>query len=168
MSCLQIHWYFLPLSSQILSSVLLNLYCIFPFRFRILQLQTFCLSSFIIFISLRTFSFCLFSWFCWLVSVFLQLTELQKIILNSLSGSSCVLCSVAQSCLTLWNLWTVAHQAPLSVEFFRQEYWSGLPFPAVGDLPNPRIEPASLGSPALTGRFFTTVPPGKPLYYTWS
>ena len=36
--------------------------------------------------------------------------------------------------------WTVAHQAPLSVGFFRQEYWSGLPFPSQGDLPNPEIE----------------------------
>ena len=104
MSCLQIHWSFPPLSSRILSSVLLNLYCIFPFHFCILQLQTFSLSSCIIFISLRTFSFCLFSWFCWLIFVFSQLTELLwKIILNSLSGSSCVLCSVAQSCLTLCN-----------------------------------------------------------------
>ena len=46
--------------------------------------------------------------------------------------------------------------------FPRQEYWSGLPFPSPGDLPNPRIEPASLVSPALAGRFFTTVPPGLP------
>ena len=45
----------------------------------------------------------------------------------------------------------VAHQAPLSMEFSRQEYWSRLPFPSPGDLPNPRIEP---GSPALAGRFF--------------
>ena len=47
---------------------------------------------------------------------------------------------------------TVACQAPLSMEFFRQEYWSGLPFPPPGDLPNPGIEPVS---PALAGRFFT-------------
>ena len=44
------------------------------------------------------------------------------------------------------NPWTVARQAPLSMEFFRQEYWSGLPFPPPGDLPHPMIEP---GSPAL-------------------
>ena len=54
--------------------------------------------------------------------------------------------------------WTVAHQAPLSMGFPRQEYWSGLRFPPPGDLPNPGIEPAS---PALAGRFFTTEPPGK-------
>ena len=47
-------------------------------------------------------------------------------------------------------------QAPLSMEFFRQEYWCGLPFPTPGDLPNPGIEPASLVSPSLAGRFFTT------------
>ena len=52
--------------------------------------------------------------------------------------------------------WTVAHKAPLSVEFFRQEYWSGLPFLPPRDLPYPGIEPRSLASPALTGRFFTT------------
>ena len=55
--------------------------------------------------------------------------------------------------------WTVAHQAPLSMGFPRQEYWSGLPFPPPGNLPNPGIEPVSL---ALAGRFFTTEPPGKP------
>ena len=54
--------------------------------------------------------------------------------------------------------WTVAHQA-LSMEFSRQEYWSGLPFPSPGDLPNSGVKPMS---PALAGGFFTTVPPGKP------
>ena len=44
----------------------------------------------------------------------------------------------------------------------RQEYWSGMPFPTPGDLPNPGIEPVSLASPALAGRFFTTASPGKP------
>ena len=58
--------------------------------------------------------------------------------------------------------WTVAHKAPLSVEFPRQEDWSGLPFPTPGDLPNPGIEPASPVSPALAGGFFTTEPCGKP------
>ena len=55
--------------------------------------------------------------------------------------------------------WTVAHQAPLSMRFPRQEYWSGLPFPSPGDLPDPGIEPAST---AMAGGFFTTEPPGKP------
>ena len=58
--------------------------------------------------------------------------------------------------------WTVAHKAPLSMEFSRQEYWSRLPFPSPVDLPDPGIESASLVSPALAGRFFTTMPPGKP------
>ena len=52
--------------------------------------------------------------------------------------------------------WTVACQAPLSVWFFRQEYCSGLPCPPPEDLPHPEIEPRSLISPALAGRFFTT------------
>ena len=47
--------------------------------------------------------------------------------------------------------WTVARQAPLSMEFSRQEYWSGLPFPIPGDLPNPGIKPTSLSSPVLAG-----------------
>ena len=50
---------------------------------------------------------------------------------------------------------TVAYQASLSMEFSRQEYWSGLPFPTPGDLPDPRIKPAPLAYPALSGRFFT-------------
>ena len=60
------------------------------------------------------------------------------------------------------TLWTLAHQAPLSMEFSRQEYWSGLPFPSTGDLLNPGIEPVSLASPALAGRFFMADAPGKP------
>ena len=52
--------------------------------------------------------------------------------------------------------WTVAHQTPLSTGFSRQDYWSGLPCPFPGDLPDPGIEPTSLMSPALAGRFFTT------------
>ncbi|ELR59616.1 hypothetical protein M91_15039, partial [Bos mutus] len=47
-------------------------------------------------------------------------------------------------------------QVPMPMEFSRQEYWSGVPFPTPGDLPNPGSEPVSLASPALAGRFFTT------------
>ena len=61
--------------------------------------------------------------------------------------------------------WTVACQAPLSMEFSRQEYWSGLPCPPPGDPPNSGIKSASLAFPALTGKFFTTMPPGKPLIW---
>ena len=56
--------------------------------------------------------------------------------------------------------WTVAYQAPLSMGFSRQEYWSGLPFPSPGDLPNPGIEP---GSPALQTDALPSEPPGKPI-----
>ena len=59
------------------------------------------------------------------------------------------------------TLWTVTHQALLSTGFSRQEYWGGLPCPSPGVLPNSGIEPASLMSPALAGRFFTTMK-----YYT--
>ena len=63
--------------------------------------------------------------------------------------------------------WTVAHPAPLSIGFPRQEYWSGLPFPTPGESSWSRIEPTSLASPALAGGFFTTVPPGKPGLFNW-
>ena len=56
--------------------------------------------------------------------------------------------------------WTVAYQAPLSMEFSRQEHWSGLPFPSPGDLPHPGIEP---GSPALQADALPSEPPGKPI-----
>ena len=55
--------------------------------------------------------------------------------------------------------WTVAHQAPLSMEFSRQEYGSGLPFPSPGDLPDPGIKS---GSPALQADVLPSEPPGKP------
>ena len=62
------------------------------------------------------------------------------------------------SCIRLFvTPWTVARQAPPSMEFSRQEYWSGLSFPSPGYLPDPGIEPAS---PALAGECFSTVPPG--------
>ena len=62
------------------------------------------------------------------------------------------------SCVQLFvTLWIVAHQAPLSMGLSRPEYWSGLPCPSPGDLPNPGIEPASLLSPALGAGFFTTI-----------
>ena len=52
--------------------------------------------------------------------------------------------------------WTVTYQAPLSMGFSRQEYWSGLPFSPPENLLDPEIEPTSLASPALAGKFFTT------------
>ena len=61
--------------------------------------------------------------------------------------------------------WTVAHQAPLSMGFSRQEYWSGLPFSSPGDLPNLGIKP---GPPALQADALTSEPPGKSCYSWWS
>ena len=66
-----------------------------------------------------------------------------------------ITCSVMSDSLTPW---TVAHQVPLSMEFSRQEYWSGLPFPSPGDLPDPGIKP---GSPALQAGSLLSEPPGK-------
>ena len=70
------------------------------------------------------------------------------------------MCVCVLSCFSHIQLfvtpWTVACQAPLSVEFSRQEYWSGLPCPPPGDLPHPVIEPKSLTSPALADWFFTS------------
>ena len=75
------------------------------------------------------------------------------------SLKSCCVISLVQLFVTPW---AVARQAPLSMEFSRQECWSGLPFPFPGDLPDPEIKPASFASPALAGRFFTTEPRGQP------
>ena len=64
--------------------------------------------------------------------------------------------SSLQSCLTLYNLWTVTHQAPLSIGFSSQEHWSSLSFPTPVDPPNQGLNPSFIISPALAGRFFTT------------
>ena len=72
----------------------------------------------------------------------------------------CVSCSVSRVCLFAIP-WTVAHQAPLPMEFSRQEYWSGWPFPSLRSLPNPGIKPAS---PALQADSLPAEPPGKPHY----
>ena len=73
----------------------------------------------------------------------------------------CMLSVQAQS-FRLCATHGLALQAPLSMGFFRQEYWSGLPCPPPGDPPDPEIEPESPVSPVLAGRFFTPEPPGKP------
>ena len=73
-------------------------------------------------------------------------------------------CCCCHLCVCVWSIaqsgWTLCdsmgHQAPLSVGFSRQEYWSGLPFPTPRDLPHPGIKPASLVSPGLAGKVFTT------------
>ena len=61
--------------------------------------------------------------------------------------------------------WTVACQAPLFMEFSRQECWSGLPFPTTGYLPDSSVKPTYLGFPALAGTFFTSEPPWKPKFF---
>ena len=75
-----------------------------------------------------------------------------------------VLCMLSRASVVsnFATLWSIACQAPLSMGFFRQEYWSGLPCSPPEDLPNPGIEPASLMSPALAGGFLPLAPPGKP------
>ena len=77
----------------------------------------------------------------------------------ALENSVCVCGTSLQPCLTRGTLWTVARQAPLSMGFSRQEYWSGLPFPSSGDLPDPGIKP---GAPTLQADALTSEPPGKP------
>ena len=67
-----------------------------------------------------------------------------------------------QACIVMSNsvtLWTAVRQSPLSMGFSRQKYWSGLPFPLPGNLPNPEVK---FASPELQGGFFTTEPPRKP------
>ena len=77
----------------------------------------------------------------------------------------CVCVPSSFSCVSLCvTLWTVAPQTPLSKGFSRQEHWSELPCPPPGDLSNPGIQPKFLASSALADKFFTTVPPGKPIY----
>ena len=71
-----------------------------------------------------------------------------------------LLCSVPQSCLTLSDLMNRAYQDPLSMEFPRQEYWSGLPVSSPGDLPDPEIEP---GSPELQANYLQSESPGEPI-----
>ena len=70
--------------------------------------------------------------------------------------------SVVSECLTLWDPQTVAHQAPLSLGFPRQECWSGLPFPPAGDLPDPGIESVSPLALGLADGFFTSESSGRP------
>ena len=79
-----------------------------------------------------------------------------QLVKNLPALQDCVSATSLQLCLTLCNPMDGAHQAPLSMGFSRQEYWSGLLCPPSGDLPDPGIKPMSLVSPALAGKFFTT------------
>ena len=90
------------------------------------------------------------------------MAQLNTLLPTWLWSLGCCCCLVAKSCLTLFATpWTVACQAPPSMGFSRQDYWSGLPFPSPGDLPDPGIKPASLVSPTLKERFSPPEPPGK-------
>ena len=90
------------------------------------------------------------------------------------SLQNCGVACLALSCVWLFATpWTVARQAPVSMGFPRQEYWSGLSFPSSRDLPTPGMVPASPASPSLVGTFFTTEPLGKHqnyqrIYFHWS
>ena len=75
---------------------------------------------------------------------------------EDLGLSACVCAKSFSHVRLLATLWTVAHQASLSIGFSKQEYWSGLSCPSPGDLPDPKIEAASPKSLASTGGFFTT------------
>ena len=90
------------------------------------------------------------------------MTKSSSVIIQLSETSPCTLRTQSLSPIQLFAvLWKVAHQTCLSVAFFRQEYWSRLPFPPPGDPPNPGIEPMFLASPALANIFFTHAPPGK-------
>ena len=105
----------------------------------------------------------------WWVQICFSKAKVQNITLNDWKSHSHYMISsdsisfflslVTKSCPTLETPWTVACQAPLSMGFSRQEYWSGLPFPSPGDLPDPGIEP---GSPALQADSLPTNLWGKP------
>ena len=88
------------------------------------------------------------------IKTFLDDGRLRKLVISAGDGGL-----VTKSCPTLAIPWMAARQAPLSIGFSRQEYWSELPFPSPGDLPNPGIEP---GSPALGADSLPTELPGKP------
>ena len=103
--------------------------------------------------------------------VFLYLSGFQNVFPeyqdNLLYNHSACVQAQLLSCVQLFaTSWTGAHQAPLSVEFSRQECWGGLPFPPPGDLPDPGIESESLSSPALAGGFLTNESPGEPFVNT--
>ena len=98
-------------------------------------------------------------WVCWCHFIILKNFYWSLVDLQCCVSFRYVCVLVAQSSLTLCDPWTVAHWAPLSMEFSRQEYWSGLPFPPPGYLPNLGIEPRS---PTLQADSLPFEPSGKP------
>ena len=90
---------------------------------------------------------------CVYIYIYIYITNL----FISCEDMKSALCTCVWSLSSVWVFatpWIVARQAPLFMEFSRQEFWSGLPFPTPGDLPDPGIKPTSLASRALAGRFF--------------
>ena len=79
----------------------------------------------------------------------------------------CVHAKLLQLCPALSMLWIVARQAPLSMRFSRQEYWSGLPCPPPGDLPDPGIDPCVSWGSYIAGRFYIAEPSEKPFRLLW-
>ena len=99
------------------------------------------------------------------IKLFLCLFSVSCVIFQKeFSFLPCVLsrCSHVQLFLTLWS---IAHQAPLAMGFSKQEYWSGLPFPSPGDLPDPGIEALSSVPPALAGQSLPLSYPGSPIFF---
>ena len=78
------------------------------------------------------------------------------LVLSSVSFPLCCVCAQSLNHVRPFAAsWTMASQAPLSLEFSKQDFWNGVPFSPPGNLPYPGVKPASLASPSLTGRFFT-------------
>ena len=85
-----------------------------------------------------------------------------------MTSNTFVYVCVQLSCVQLFTIpWTAAHQAPQAIEFSKQEYWNGLPFPTPGHLPNLGIKPVSPAPPSWAGVFFITAPLGKPHICMW-
>ena len=88
--------------------------------------------------------------------------HLYRMLPTAWNTHACMHAKSLQSCPTLCDPWTVAHQAPLSMGFPRQQYWSGLPFPSPGQLSDPGIKPRS---PALQADSLPSEPPGQPISF---
>ena len=115
------------------------------------------LSGFLLCVSSSNYLFCICSLIIFIKIVFCLTSY-------SLYMWKLLVCSVAQSCQTLCYAMDCSPQAPLSMVFSRQEYWSGLPFSPSRNLPLAETEPECPVFPALAGRFFTTEPPGKSMW----
>ena len=99
---------------------------------------------------------------CIYISIYISVSVYKLVSISYIY--TCMLIHIAKSCPTLYDPTDCSPPGSSAHGIFpRQEYWSGLPFPSPGDLPDPGIEPVSPDSPALAGKLFTTEPPGKPM-----